>query len=145
MSKRRLSTLPPRYSFILNPYSDERLSKCPCCHRPTHPRKFAFLVHVESFGPLAIGKTGRYCTPCELIVLHQDELESELAHHLNRLAPTAVGEEYFVVGTMDKKIWQKGLTEGGTDMSSSLDHTAVFKTVLKLEVKGGWGPAYLRD
>jgi len=135
------SSLPPRYSFILNPYSDVRLSKCPCCCRPMHPRKFALLIHVETFGPLAIGKTGRYCTPCELIAIHQDELESELAHHLNRLAPKAVGEEYLVFGTMDRKIWQKGLTEGGANMSSALDHTAVFKTVLKLEVEGGWRPA----
>ena len=75
--KRTIGKGRARYSFILNPYCDVRLSKCPRCDRPTHPRKFALLIHVDTWGPLVLGKTGPYCSRCELIVAHQDELEAE--------------------------------------------------------------------
>lgn len=141
MAKLKVGGLPPRYSFILNPYSDVRLSKCPMCERPTHPRKFVLLILVRDYGPMALGKTCRYCTGCELIVAHQDELEAELAYSLGRIAPEAVGREYVVLGTMDKKVWQKGLGGGVTDLAAALEQVAEFKKVFDLEVKGGWGPA----
>ena len=43
MAKKRIGKLPPRYSFILNPYADVRLSKCPRCQKLTYLRKFALL------------------------------------------------------------------------------------------------------
>ncbi len=141
MAKRTIGKLAPRYSFILNPYSDVRLSKCPQCGRPTHPRKFPLLIHVEKYGPLTLGKTCRYCARCELIVAHQDELEAELAHSLARIAPEAVGSEYLVLGTMDKKVWQQGLRGGGTELGAALEHVAEFKKVLDLKIEGGWVPA----
>jgi hypothetical protein len=141
MAKRRLGNLPPRYSFILNPYSDIRLSKCPQCERPTHPRKFALFIGVEQWGPLVLGKTCRYCTRCELIIAHQNELEAELAHSLARIAPLAADNDYLVLGTMDRKVWQQGLSGAGAELAASLDHVAEFKRVLDLKVEGGWGPA----
>ncbi len=86
MARDRIGRLPRRYTFILNPYTDVRVSKCPQCGRPTHGRKFALFVHIDKFVPLAIGKTCRYCARCELLIAHQDELEAELAH---RFAPGA--------------------------------------------------------
>lgn len=141
MAKRRIGGLPPRYSFILNPYIDVRLSKCPKCDGPTHTRKFALFIHVDDWGPLVFGKTCRYCTRCELIVAHQDEVEAELAYSLSRIAPQAVGGKYLVVGTMDRKVWQQGLRGGGTRLAASLEHIAEFKKVLELKVEGGWRPA----
>jgi hypothetical protein len=76
----RVGKLPPRYGFILNPHGGTRLSKCPRCERYTHPRKFAFFIHVEGWGPMALGKTCKYCSRCELIMMHQDELEAELTY-----------------------------------------------------------------
>ena len=67
---RRLGKLPPRYLFILNPYTDARFSKCPRCERPTHLRKFALFILIDDWGPLVLGKTCRYCTRCELIIAH---------------------------------------------------------------------------
>jgi hypothetical protein len=140
MAKPRFGGLPPRYSFILNPYVDTRLSKCPLCDRPTHPRKFALFIHVDNCGPLVLGKTCRYCTRCELIVAHQDEVEAEMAQSLGRIAPEAVGGEYLVLGTMDRKLWQQGLRSGGTELAASLEHVAEFRRVFDLKVEGGWGP-----
>src|SRR4051794_16872153 len=109
MAKRTIGKLRPRFSFILNPYSDVRVSKCPKCRRLTHPRKFALFIHIDRWGPLVFGKTCRYCSGCELIVAHQDELEAELAQSFLRLAPEVVGNKYLVVGTMDPKVWKQGL------------------------------------
>lgn len=142
MARRRtIGKLPPRYAFLLNPYSDVRLSKCPKCDRPTHPRKFALLIHIEGWGPLVLGKTCRYCTPCEIIIAHQDELEAELTLSVSRLAPGCVGNDYLVLGTMDRKTWQAGLRGGPRALDDALGHVAEFKKHLELHVEGGWGPA----
>lgn len=141
MSPDGIGGLPRRYAFILNPYANERISKCPQCERPTHSRKFALLVHVDKFGALAIGKTCRYCTPCELVIAHRSELDAELAHSLGRIAPEMVGNEYLVLGTMDKRAWQRGLNADGQALSSCLEFVAEFQQVLELKIEGGWAPA----
>ena len=33
MAKKKIGKRPSRYSFILNPYTDTRLSKCPKCEK----------------------------------------------------------------------------------------------------------------
>jgi hypothetical protein len=137
-----IGKLPPRYSFLLNPYRDERLSKCPICHKFTHLRKFALLIHIDEWGPLALGKTCRFCTPCELIIAHKDELDAELAHSLAALAPHSVGKSYLVLGTIDKKVWRAGLEGPATPLGAALEHVAEFRKVMELHVEpGGWGPA----
>ncbi|MDB5313298.1 MAG: hypothetical protein JWO38_7500 [Gemmataceae bacterium] len=142
MAHTKIGQQPPRYSFLLNQYPDVRLSKCPRCNQPTHMRKFALFVHIEGWGPLALGKTCRYCAGCELIIAHQDELEAELAHGLSPLAPEVVGNEYVVLGTLDRRVWERGLGEQGQPLGDALEHLADFKKVLELEVDpGGWGPA----
>ena len=105
MATKRIGKLPPRYSFILNPYTDVRLSKCPRCQKPTHLRKFALFIHIDAWGPMALGKTCRYCSRCALIMAHQDELEAQLAHSFSQIAPEFIGNEYLVLGTIDKKVW----------------------------------------
>ncbi len=137
-----MGKLAPRYSFLLNPYSDVRLSKCPRCGRLTHLRKFALFVHVEGYGPLVLGKTCRYCTPCELVIAHRDELEAELARGPARLRPEAAEDQYFVVGTVDREAWKKGLTGSGMQLGEGIEHLADFKKYLDLHVEpGGWRPA----
>ncbi|AMV28376.1 hypothetical protein VT84_28490 [Gemmata sp. SH-PL17] len=141
MARKRIGGLPARYSFILNPYSDVRLSKCPRCEKLTHMRKFPLLIDIKEYGPLALGKTCRYCSKCELIMAHKNELDAEINHAMTRLAPAAVGNEYVVLGTMERKVWQQGLTNS-KPLAEALEHFAEFKKVLTLEVQpGGWFPA----
>ena len=102
MARKRIGKLPPRYSFILNPYVDERLSKCPKCRRFTHYRKFALFSHIYDWGPMVLGMTCRFCTPCELIMAHKDELENELVHTFSSMASDVVGNKYLVLGTVDR-------------------------------------------
>jgi hypothetical protein len=142
MSDKRIGRLPPRYSFILNPYPDERLSKCPICEKLTHTRKFALFIHIDGFGPLVLGKTCRYCSLCEVIIAHQDELEAELAHSFSKLDPGVIGNEYLVVGTVEKAEWQHALQGKGKLLSEMMDHVADFKKVLELHIEPAcWQPA----
>jgi hypothetical protein len=142
MPRDRVGKLAPRYSFLLNPYADVRLSKCPRCGRLTHPRKFALFIHVEGFGALILGKTCRYCTPCELVIAHKDELEAELARGPARHAPGMAEGRYVVVGTVDRRVWQQGLEGSGTQLGETLEHMADFKKYFDLHVEpGGWRPA----
>ena len=141
MARTRFGKLPPRYSFMLNPHSKVRLSKCPKCRRLTHLRKFALIIHIERCGPLALGKTCRYCTSCELIMAQKDELEAELAHSVAQIAPEVVGNEYMVLGTIEKKVWQAGLSGSGQPLDEMLKHVADFKKLYHLKYDpGGWRP-----
>ena len=89
-----------------------------------------------------LGKTCRYCTPCELIIAHQDELEGELARTFSAMAPDVIGNEYLALGTVDKKVWKRSLEGNDLELQEILGHMADFKRVLKLEVApGGWYPA----
>jgi hypothetical protein len=138
---KRIGKLPPRYSFILNPYETERLSRCPKCKQLTHLRKFAFLIHIDGWGLLTLGKTCRYCTPCELIMVHQNELEAELAYYFDRWAPEVIGNDYLVLGTVDKKLWRLVLEGSNIGLEEVLGHTADLKRYLELHVEpGGWYP-----
>lgn len=141
MKDRSIGKLPARYVFLLNPYRDLRLSKCPECRRATHPRKFPLLIHIDGYGPFVLGKTCRYCTRCELIIAHQDELEGELVQCFERIDPDAIGRDYLVLGTVDKKHWKEGLGRRVHSLDDTLDYTAAFKRYLNLEITGGWGLA----
>jgi hypothetical protein len=136
----RLGHQPPRYSFILNPYRDARFTKCPQCDQPTRLRKFALLIHVDDLGLLAHGKTCRFCTTCEILIAHQDELEAQMAANLNQAAPEAIGNEYLVIGTLDRKVWRRSLTDP-IPIPEMLEHAADFEVVLTLEPAPGWYPA----
>jgi hypothetical protein len=136
-----LGKLPPRYSFALNPYQEIRLSKCPVCDESTRLRKFALFIYIDGFGPMALGKTCRFCTRCELIIAHQDELEHELTIALESRAPAVIGNDYVVLGTMDRKVWRRGLGDTPTVPADIFDHIADFKKELELEYDpGGWYP-----
>ncbi len=140
-AQERFGQLPPRYSFMLNPYETERLSKCPKCSRLTKLRKFALLIHIDDWGIISLGKTCRYCPHCDLIMAHQDELEHELANNLTFINPDAIGNDFFVLGTVDMEVWSQGL-KSGNDFDTVLKHTADFKKHFDLIVEpGGWYPA----
>ncbi len=139
--KPSIGQLSPRYSFILNPYTDLRLSRCPKCNQLTRMRKFALLVYIEQFGMLSLGKTCRFCPHCDLIMVHQDELESLMASIFAEQRPDVIGNDYLVIGTVDRNVWRKGLKKGQT-AEEVLKHTADFKEVLDLEYEpGGWYPS----
>lgn len=139
MKSKKLGKLKPRYSLILNQYSDFRASKCVKCDKPMFLRKFALLIHIDDGGLMTLGKTCRYCAKCELIVVHQDELESELAYRFETLKPEIIGNDYFIVGTVEKKFWQKQLKDNSASFEELLKNTADIKKYLEFEYQpAGW-------
>ena len=103
-------------------------------------RKFALLIHIEKWGFLALGKTCRYCTLCELIMAHQDELEDELVRCFESHAPEVIVNPYTVFGTVDKQRWKESLGRNTLDLSDALDYAADFTKVFDLKMEGGWQP-----
>ena len=137
-ASQRFGHLPPRYAFVLNPYKDARFTKCPQCDRPTRLRKFALLVHVDDLGLIAQGKTCRFCPECEMLIVHQDELEAQLAENLSQLEPQAIGNDYLVTGTIERKTWRRGLNQP-VPLAEMLEHAADFEAVLQVESQpAGW-------
>src|SRR3990167_5784321 len=134
---RQIGKLSQRYAFALNPFSDCAFSRCPKCKKTMNLRKFALFIHVEGWGPLSLRKTSRYCPQCELIIVHQKDLEEKLCVFFDQHAPKLVGNDYFVLGTLSIKAWKEG--SGGMKLSLAqiLEHVSDFKEHLELKVDRG--------
>jgi hypothetical protein len=140
--QKRFGQLPPRYRFALNRHADYRVSRCPRCNDLTYPRKFALLIHVEPDELRVLGKTCKYCSKCEFIIAHQDELEAELAGHFEQARPVVIGNDYLVLGTVERNTWREGMERPKT-FYQVLAHTADIKEYLEIEYEpGGWHRAH---
>jgi hypothetical protein len=103
-------------------------------------RKFHLLIHIDGFGLLTLGKTCRYCPKCEFIIAHQDDLEHVMAETFSKSQPDVIGNQYFVIGTVEKKAWQEGMIQP-MKLEDIRDHTADIKAYMALGYEpGGWSP-----
>jgi hypothetical protein len=126
-----IGSLPPRYSFVLNPYVRERFTKCPKCEEPTRVRKLPLVIHIShSDGPrlVLLNKSCRLCLLCETLIVHQAELE-----HVIAAAGLGAGREYVVLGTIDRRTWRRGFA-GEAQLADIREHMADFKNYLKVDV-----------
>ena len=124
----RIGALPPRYAFILNPYSDTGFTKCPRCDTRTNVRKLSLVIHVEGFGLVLLGKTCRLCLRCETLIAHKAELDTLLGTVVNGRAP-----EYIVLGTLDRRTYRLGLG-GGASLDDVKEHTSDFESYWNVDV-----------
>jgi tetratricopeptide (TPR) repeat protein len=99
---------PPRYDFFLNAYQDIRFTTCPLCKIKTLARKFALVIHVSPNYTVVVEKMCRFCSACDLLIVHQDQLEQQLATQFRTINPGAIGNDYQVAGTVDKAEWEQG-------------------------------------
>ena len=137
----RLGKLPPLYRFILNPYTEARFSRCPSCEQKTRQRKVPLFIHVDPLHSIALGYTCRYCPDCDLLIAHQDQLEALLSNYFAERDPEVIGNDYLVVGTVERKAWREGMKQpqGVDDMLAQLHD---FKEVLTIDYEpAGWYPA----
>lgn len=87
---------------------------------------------------VALGKTCRYCEKCEIIVADQVAIEHLMADLFEQVDPRVIGNEYLVLGTVERTAWRKGLSEP-MSLDAMLQHLADFKGYLEVEFKpGGW-------
>jgi hypothetical protein len=97
-------------------------------------RKFPLLIYVKDAGAGILGKTCRYCPRCEIILVHQDELEAELEHLFSSRDPDAIGKQYMVVGTVNRGIWRQGL-QLPVMLEEVREHTSDFKRYLEIHME----------
>ena len=103
--------LAPKYNFSLNPYPDLRFSKCPVCERKTGQRKLPLLIHVDPEHLISLNYTNRYCSNCDSLIGHKNEIEHHLATIFSQLKPQDIGNNYLIMGTVEKKSWRAGLKQ----------------------------------
>jgi hypothetical protein len=107
----RLGQLTPLYNFFLNPYVDMRFtSACPGCSGKTKQRKLPLAIVIDDWGMVVLNKTCRYCPNCELLIGHQDQIEEQLSRVVKRESLDSLND-YFVVGTLERKDWRRGMTQ----------------------------------
>ena len=60
----------------------------------------------------------------------------------SRLNPKAIGNDYLIIGTLDRKVWREGMQHPKTiDETPGVPHVADFKDVRRVEVRpAGWYP-----
>ena len=133
-----IGKLPPKHIFVLNPYTDVRFTRCPMCEERTRLRKFALFIHVDPMHPVVLGKTCRYCPDCDLLIVHQDELETQLVALFKELDPDLIGNDYLVIGTVERQAWRKGMKEPQS-IPHMLEHLHDFKEVRTIKYHpAGW-------
>ncbi len=143
MAKRKKKTMtqlgkqPPRYRFFLNPYQDVRFTRCPQCDTRTLLRKLPLVIHVDPMQILSLNKTCHYCPRCDLLIAHQDDVEHFLASFFTEQMPDVVGNEYLVIGTLDRPAWKRG-TQQQLTMQEMVEALHDFKEVVTFKLTGGW-------
>jgi hypothetical protein len=138
----QLGELPPMYNFIMNPYPDHRLSSCPLCEQKSRQRKLPLLIHIDPRQLIALNYTCRYCPSCDLLMAHKHEIEHHLTETFQQYNPELVGNDYLIIGTVEKKAWKENLKEPKLP-AEMLPHAHDFKTVyqeLRMTRPGWYGP-----
>jgi hypothetical protein len=130
-----------KHRFFLNPYEDCAFTKCPKCETKTKIRKFPLVIHVEPQQLFLLNKQCKYCANCDLIIAKKQELESLMAAGLSQTNPQVIGNEYLVIGTVERKDWKAG---SGSSLSAHeiIERISVFKDQWNFEViPPGWYPS----
>jgi hypothetical protein len=139
-ARRKQPTRKRRFNLFLNPYQDVRFTRCPKCDGKTKLRKLPLVILIEPQFLLSLNKTCRYCPYCDLLIVHQDELEAQLAYACEQRDPSVIGNDYHVIGTADRSIWKQGM-EGDVSIQDYLAQAYDFKKVLTFTLaRGGWMP-----
>jgi hypothetical protein len=86
---------------------------------------------------MSLNKTCRYCPHCDLLIAHQDDVEHFLASYFSEEQPEVVGNDYLIIGTLDRPVWKRGMQQQLT-MQGMLDELHDFKEVVTFKVTGGW-------
>uniref|UniRef100_A0A8J6ZX89 Uncharacterized protein n=1 Tax=Desmonostoc muscorum LEGE 12446 TaxID=1828758 RepID=A0A8J6ZX89_DESMC len=137
-SKRK--SLKQRHRFFLNPYIDCAFTKCPKCETKTKIRKFPLVIHIQPQQLFLLNKQCKYCPSCDLIIAKKQEIEPLMTATFVQTNPQILGNNYVVMGTVDKKDWKEG-DKNLLSPSEMIGRIYVFKDVWNFEViPAGWYP-----
>jgi len=133
----QLGKQPSRYRFFLNPYEDVRFTNCPQCRNKMHQRKLPLFIHINPRQPLTLNKTCRYCLNCDLLIAHRNEIEDLLTRIFTTYQPEIVGNDYLVIGTLDRAEWKR-IAQNQLPLQDTLEALHDFKEVVTFKPVGGW-------
>jgi len=139
--KPRFGGLAPKYEFVMNPYPGIRISRCPRCNRKTGQRKVPLFIHVDPLRAIALNYTCRYCERCDLLIGSKHMIEHLLYDLFSQTDPNIIGNEYIILGTVEKKAWREALTSPQL-VKETLMQTHQFRNnhgELRI-TQGGWYP-----
>ncbi len=137
-NRTQFGKLTPKYNFSLSPYSNLRFSKCPICEGKTDQRKLPLLTHIHPDQLISLNYTHRYCSNCDLLIGHKHEIEHHLTTLFSELNPDDIGNDYIIIGTVEKKTWRAGLKQPQM-INETIDNTHDFKNYNDLHVTMiGW-------
>ena len=84
--------------------------------------------------------TGRYCPKCDLLILHKEKVETLMVYSLEQFDPSLIGNDYLVVGTVERQGWRESIKQPG-NYDVIFDNLHDFKKVVVFEpAHWGWGP-----
>jgi hypothetical protein len=139
--KQQIGSLTPLYHFSLNPYPEFRFYSCPECKNKTSQKTLPLLIMVESACTIALNITCRYCKYCDCLICHKNIIEHILFDLFENRDPSKIGNEYYIIGTVEKKVWREGLNRN-LYKSEILLNLHDFKSFEELRMTvGGWLPA----
>ncbi len=134
----RLGKQPPRYRFFLNTYRDVRFSTCPQCSKKMGQRKLPLFIHIDPGQPLLLNKTCRYCSHCDLLIAHRDELDQLITRAFPVLDSETVSNQYLVIGTVDRTDWRR-IDQQKLSVQATIEVLHDFREVVIFKPMGGWG------
>lgn len=98
-------------------------------------RKIPLVTHVDSVGLVTLRKRCRLSVVCEMLIVHQAQIE-RLIHGVRYRQ--AARREYLVLGTLESRTWRRGFC-GGVTVEELVDHMADFKAYMRIDdTPGGW-------
>jgi hypothetical protein len=104
----RGAVMKKRHRFFLSPYKDNAFTRCPKCGTKTKLRKFPLVIHIEPRQLFLLNKLCKFCLVCDLIIAKKEEVESLMAERIGSEMPELLGNNYLVLGTLDRKDWMEG-------------------------------------
>ena len=127
---------PARYYFFLNPDQDCAFTKCPKCDNKTKVRKYPLVIHIEPGQILNLNKTCKYCTECDLIIVKQADIEALMAACFEKERPSIIGNDYLVIGTLDRSDWKE--LQAKPTAPGAMAKVHPFKDMLSFELMPSW-------
>ena len=88
-----------------------------------------------------INYTCWYCKDCDLLIAHKHEIEHILTAMFLEVDPQIIGNDYLIIGTVEKETWREG-SKQPLSMNEMLLHASDFATYdneLRLTQPGWYG------
>jgi hypothetical protein len=99
------------------------------------------VIHIQPQQLFILNKQCKYCEKCDLIITKKQEIETLIAVGFSQNNPKIIGNDYLVMGTVDRKDWKEG-NKNILSPSEMLERIYVFQDVWDFEViPAGWYPS----